>query len=78
MGAALIKAVILDLDGTIIGPDEQIRPAVLSAVGRLAGKVPVSIATGRESKDVVSYARRLGPDCAAGLRRRGYDPGPSV
>ena len=60
MGAALIKAVILDLDGTIIGPDEQIRPAVLSAVGRLAGKVPVSIATGRESKDVVSYARRLG------------------
>ena len=56
----MIKAVILDLDGTIIGPDEQIRPAVLSAVGRLAGKVPVSIATGRESKDVVSYARRLG------------------
>ena len=56
----MIRAVILDLDGTIIGPDEKITDAVGIAVRRLAQKVPVSIATGRESSDVIKYARQLG------------------
>lgn len=55
----MIRAVILDLDGTIIGPDEKITDAVSMAVGGLAQRVPVSIATGRESSDVIKYARQL-------------------
>ena len=55
-----IKAAALDLDGTLIGPDELITPAVLDAVRRLSARVPVFIATGREPQDVFSYARQLG------------------
>ena len=55
-----IKAAALDLDGTIIGPDELITPAVKDAVARLSGRVPVFIATGREPQDVFEYARQLG------------------
>ena len=55
-----IKAVVLDLDGTTIGPDERVTPAVQNAVERLTRKIPVCIATGRESTDVVNYARQLG------------------
>lgn len=55
----MIRAVILDLDGTIIGPNEKISPAVHRAVARLADRVPVSIATGRESFHVIRYARQL-------------------
>ena len=55
-----IKAVILDLDGTLIGPDERITPVVKDAVGRLARRLPVAIATGREASDVARYAVELG------------------
>ena len=55
-----IRAAALDLDGTIIGPDELITPAVKDAVARLAAQVPVFIATGREPQDVFEYARQLG------------------
>lgn len=55
----MIRAVILDLDGTIIGPGEEISPAVLLAVTGLAARVPVCIATGREAADVIRYARQL-------------------
>ncbi len=55
-----IKAAALDLDGTIIGPDEAIRPAVMAAVSELSAVVPVFLATGREPADVVRYARQLG------------------
>ena len=55
-----IRAAALDLDGTIIGPDERITPAVQDAVARLAARVPVFIATGREPQDVIDYARQLG------------------
>lgn len=54
-----IRAVILDLDGTLIGSDEKIAPAVKDAVGVLAQRVPVAIATGREASDVIRYAREL-------------------
>ena len=55
-----IRAAALDLDGTIIGPDERITPAVKDAIGRLATRIPVFIATGREPQDVFEYARQLG------------------
>ncbi len=55
-----IRAVILDLDGTLMGPDEQISPRVKQAVGRLSERVPVAIATGREASDVARYALELG------------------
>ena len=55
-----IRAVILDLDGTLIGPDERITPVVKDAVGRLARRLPVAIATGREAFDAARYALELG------------------
>ena len=58
--SAQIKAAALDLDGTIIGPDELITPAVKNAIARLSACIPVFIATGREPHDVFNYARQLG------------------
>ena len=55
-----IRAAALDLDGTIIGPDERITPTVMDAVARLASRIPVFIATGREPQDVFNYAEQLG------------------
>ena len=55
-----IKAAALDLDGTIIGPDERITTAVKDAIARLSARIPVFIATGREPHDVFNYARQLG------------------
>ncbi len=59
-GNAPVLAAALDLDGTIIGPDERITPAVMDAVARLTARIPVFIATGREPHDVFNYARQLG------------------
>ncbi len=56
----MILAAALDLDGTIIGPDEKISPAVQEAIARLAGRMPVFIATGREPADVLRYSKELG------------------
>ncbi len=56
----MILAAALDLDGTIIGPDEKISPAVQEAISRLAGRMPVFIATGREPVDVLRYSQKLG------------------
>ena len=55
-----IRAAALDLDGTIIGPDELITSAVMDAIQRLSARIPVFIATGREPQDVFNYARQLG------------------
>ena len=55
-----IKAAALDLDGTIIGPDELVTPRVKDAVQRLSARIPVFIATGREPQDVFEYAEQLG------------------
>lgn len=55
-----IRAAALDLDGTIIGPDELITPAVKDTIGRLSARIPVFIATGREPQDVFEYAGQLG------------------
>ena len=55
-----IGAAALDLDGTIIGPDELITPRVKDAIQRLSARIPVFIATGREPQDVFEYAGQLG------------------
>jgi HAD superfamily hydrolase (TIGR01484 family) len=55
-----IKAFLIDLDGTLIGPDERISPRVAQAVRRVSQRIPVSIATGREPKDAIGYAQILG------------------
>ena len=60
MTTARIRAAALDLDGTIIGPDELITPAVKDAIARLSARIPVFIATGREPQDVFEYAGQLG------------------
>lgn len=54
------RALILDLDGTLIGPDERISPRVAGAVKEVALKIGVSIATGRETGDILKYAGELG------------------
>ena len=54
------RALILDLDGTLIGADERVSPPVGAAVLRAAARIPVSIATGRERSDVIKYAGELG------------------
>ena len=67
--AEYIKAAALDLDGTIIGPDERVTPAVKDAIARLSARIPVFIATGREPHDVFNYARQLdltGPQLSDG------------
>ena len=64
-----IRAAALDLDGTIIGPDELITPVVKDAIRRLSARIPVFIATGREPQDVFEYARQLdltGPQLSDG------------
>ena len=53
------RALILDLDGTLLGPDEKITPAVIKAVRRVSGMIPVCIATGRERGDVLKYSNEL-------------------
>ncbi len=55
-----IRAAVIDLDGTLIGQNEQISPRVYRAVTRLSQLVPVSIATGREAGHTIKYARQLG------------------
>lgn len=56
----MIQAVVIDLDGTLIGKDEEISPRVARAVSQVSSKVPVAIATGREPTHTVKYARDLG------------------
>ena len=52
-------AMLVDLDGTLMVTD-TVSPRVAAAAGRVAELIPVSIATGRRSSDVIDYARRLG------------------
>lgn len=55
-----IRAAVVDLDGTLIGSDEEVSARVHRAVTRLAQLVPVSIATGREAVHTIKFARQLG------------------
>ena len=56
----MIRAIILDLDGTLIDKREKISARVGQAVGNVSREVPISIATGREPADAVKFARQLG------------------
>ncbi|MDA1347664.1 MAG: HAD family hydrolase [Chloroflexi bacterium] len=53
-------AVVIDLDGTLIGRDEEVSPVVAEAVAELALIVPVCIASGREPSDVLRFAAQFG------------------
>ena len=54
------SALLLDLDGTLIGRDERVSPRVAEAVRKAARRMPVSIVTGREPTDVLRFSRELG------------------
>ena len=56
----MIRAAILDMDGTLIGRNEMVSARVAQAVSLVREKVPVVIASGRESADVLRFARELG------------------
>ena len=58
----MIKALVVDLDGTLIDSSEQITPRVGRAVIHIAEKLHVAIATGREPSDAIRFARQLGLD----------------
>ena len=55
----MIRALVVDLDGTLINRSETISGRVKQAVEQVAKKIPVSIATGREMAHVVDFARQL-------------------
>ena len=56
----MIGALIVDLDGTLIDPSERVSARVQEAVWQLSRRIPVSIATGRESRQTVAYANQVG------------------
>lgn len=53
-------ALIVDLDGTLIGRDEQISPRVGQAVRSTSRRLQISISSGREASDVLRFAGELG------------------
>ena len=55
----MILALVVDLDGTLIGRDEKISGRVKRAVVTVSKKIPFSIATGREMAHVIDYGRQL-------------------
>ena len=57
---ARIKALALDLDGTVLGADERFSPDVAEAVRQAADVIHVSLVTGRESESLLPFARELG------------------
>ena len=56
-----IRLVALDLDGTLVGDDLQIRPRTVAAVrAAVEAGVAVAIVTGRTTSSALPYARELG------------------
>jgi Cof subfamily protein (haloacid dehalogenase superfamily) len=56
-----IRLVALDLDGTLVGDDMQIRPRTVAAVrAAVEAGVAVAIVTGRMASSALPYARELG------------------
>ncbi len=56
----MIRALFLDLDGTLINHTGGISARVQRTVAEVSKKMWVSIATGREPSHVIYYARQLG------------------
>ena len=50
----------MDLDGTLLRPDQKISRNVVESVRRLKDRIPVSIATGRELLETIRFASDLG------------------
>ena len=58
-----IKLLVLDIDGTIAGHSNQVRPAVLEAVkAAQAQGVQVAIATGRMYRSALRFHEKIGAD----------------
>ena len=56
----IIQWAFVDLDGTLLRPDQKISRNVVDSVRRLNDRVPVSIATGRERLETIRFASDLG------------------
>ena len=56
----MIRALVIDLDGTLINRSERISPRVARAMAAVSGKIPVAIATGREPAHAMKFAGQLG------------------
>ena len=59
----MIRALVIDLDGTLINRSERISPRVAQAVVAVSKKIQVAIATGREPAHAVKFAGQLGLTC---------------
>lgn len=58
-----IKLLVLDIDGTIAGHSNQVRPAVLEAIkAAQAQGVQVAIATGRMYRSALRFHQKVGAD----------------
>ena len=55
----MIRALVIDLDGTLINRSERISPRVAQAVVSISGKLLVAIATGREPAHAMEFAGQL-------------------
>ena len=55
----MIEGLLLDLDGTLINQNDQISFRVKDMVKGFAQIIPVSIISGRESKEVNKFANEL-------------------
>lgn len=54
------KALLVDIDGTLVGPSLKVSPVVAQAVGEAAQRIPVALVSGRYHGSVADYARSLG------------------
>ena len=54
------KALLVDLDGTVLPRNDRPTPAVIEAVQAASRLIPVAIASGRAQDDVAHYARLFG------------------
>ena len=55
----MIRALVIDLDGTLINRSERISPRVSRAMAAVSEKIQVAIATGREPAHVMDFAGQL-------------------
>ena len=60
MGNHKYRLFMVDLDGTLIGKDSLVSARVAIAISKIARRLKVSIATGREAADVKLFAGQLG------------------
>lgn len=56
------QALLLDIDGTLVGASRQVSPRVADAVRQAAQRVPVALVSSRRHMSVAEYARSLGLD----------------